>query len=69
MTDQAAKARLFAELHRPGDPIAAAAEVAHGGEARMVVTARCENYLHDRPDFADTFARLQSYQEAGADVL
>jgi 2-methylisocitrate lyase-like PEP mutase family enzyme len=64
---------------RPDDPIydaafaaervAAAAEAAHGGAARLVLTARAENYLHGRPDLADTIARLQRYQEAGADVL
>jgi 2-methylisocitrate lyase-like PEP mutase family enzyme len=64
---------------RPGDPIyepklaaeriAAAAEAAHSGPRRLVLTARAENYLHARPDLADTIARLQSFQEAGADVL
>lgn len=49
--------------------VAAAAEAAHGASARMVLTARAENYLHGRPDLADTIARLQAYQEAGADVL
>jgi len=34
-----------------------------------VLTARAENFLHGRPDLADTIARLQAYQEAGADVL
>jgi 2-methylisocitrate lyase-like PEP mutase family enzyme len=34
-----------------------------------VLTARAENYLHGRPDLADTIERLQRYQEAGADVL
>jgi 2-methylisocitrate lyase-like PEP mutase family enzyme len=34
-----------------------------------VLTARSENYLHDRADLADTIARLQAYQAAGADVL
>ncbi|MGH9065665.1 MAG: isocitrate lyase/PEP mutase family protein [Acidimicrobiales bacterium] len=47
----------------------AAAEVAHGGPVHLVLTGRAENHLHDRPDLADTIARLQSYQEAGADVL
>ena len=37
--------------------------------ARLVLTARAENYLHGRPELADTIARLQAYQEAGADVL
>ncbi len=64
---------------RVGDPIydrglatervAAAAEVAHHGPVRLVLTARAENYLHGKPYLADTIARLQSYQDAGADVL
>ena len=48
------------------DRIAAAVEAADGD---LVLTARAENYLHGRPDLADTIARLQRYQEAGADVL
>jgi 2-methylisocitrate lyase-like PEP mutase family enzyme len=35
----------------------------------LVLTARAENYLHGRPDLADTIARLQLYQQSGADVL
>jgi 2-methylisocitrate lyase-like PEP mutase family enzyme len=35
----------------------------------FTLTARAENYLHGRPDLSDTIARLQAYQEAGADVL
>ena len=35
----------------------------------FVLTARAENYLHGRDDLGDTIARLQAYQEAGADVL
>ena len=46
--------------------IVAAAEAAGG---RLVLTARAENHLHDRGDLADTIARLQAFQEAGADVL
>jgi 2-methylisocitrate lyase-like PEP mutase family enzyme len=49
--------------------IAAAAEIAHGGPVHLVLTGRAENYLHGRPDLADTIGRLQAYQEAGADVL
>jgi 2-methylisocitrate lyase-like PEP mutase family enzyme len=49
--------------------IAAAAEAAHAGPGRLVLTARAENYLHGRPDLADTIARLQAFQQAGADVL
>ena len=35
----------------------------------FVLTARAENYLYGRQDLADTIARLQAFQEAGADVL
>jgi 2-methylisocitrate lyase-like PEP mutase family enzyme len=49
--------------------VAAAAEVAHSGDVHFVITARAENFIHDRKDLADTIARLQRYQEAGADVL
>jgi 2-methylisocitrate lyase-like PEP mutase family enzyme len=51
------------------DRVAAAAEVARAGPVRLVLTARAENYLHGRPDLADTIERLQAYQQAGADVL
>ena len=49
--------------------VVAAAEIAHSGPVRMVLTARAENHIHGRDDLGDTIARLQSYQEAGADVL
>jgi 2-methylisocitrate lyase-like PEP mutase family enzyme len=49
--------------------VRAAAEAAHGGAHPFILTARAENYLHGRPDLADTIARLQAYQDAGADVL
>ena len=49
--------------------VRAAAEAAHATEAGFVLTARAENHLHGRRDLADTIARLQAYQEAGADVL
>jgi len=49
--------------------VAAAAEAAHGDGCCLVLTARAENYLHGRRDLADTIARLQAYQTAGADVL
>jgi 2-methylisocitrate lyase-like PEP mutase family enzyme len=49
--------------------IAAATEAARGGPAPLVITARAENYLRGNPDLADTIARLQAYEEAGADVL
>lgn len=49
--------------------VAAAAEAAHRGPTHLVLTARAENLLHGRDDLADVIARLQAYQEAGADVL
>jgi 2-methylisocitrate lyase-like PEP mutase family enzyme len=54
---------------KAAERIVAAAEAAHGGDVRLVLTARAENHLHGRPDLADTIARLESFQEAGADVL
>jgi 2-methylisocitrate lyase-like PEP mutase family enzyme len=49
--------------------VAAAAEAAHAGPVHFVITARAENHIRGNPDLADTIARLQAYQEAGADVL
>jgi 2-methylisocitrate lyase-like PEP mutase family enzyme len=57
------------ELERARERVRAAVEVAHAGAAHVVVTARAENHLHGRDDLDDTIARLQAYQEAGADVL
>jgi 2-methylisocitrate lyase-like PEP mutase family enzyme len=49
--------------------VAAAAEAAHAGPVHLVLTARAENHIRGNPDLADTIARLQSYAQAGADVL
>ncbi len=49
--------------------VRAAVEVAHAGPVQFVITGRAENHIHGRDDLADTIARLQAYQEAGADVL
>jgi len=57
------------ELALARERIVAAAEIAHSGSVRMVLTARAENLIRGRDDLADTIERLQSYQEAGADVL
>ena len=57
------------DLELAAERVRAAAEVAHRGPVHLVLTARAENHLHGRPDLADTIARLQAYQEAGADVL
>jgi 2-methylisocitrate lyase-like PEP mutase family enzyme len=49
--------------------VEAAAEAARSGPRRLVLTARAENLIHGHDDLGDTIARLQSFQEAGADVL
>jgi 2-methylisocitrate lyase-like PEP mutase family enzyme len=64
----AADSRVY-DLAAAAERVAAAAEAAHAGPARLVLTARAENYLRGNPDIADTIARLQAFQRAGADVL
>jgi 2-methylisocitrate lyase-like PEP mutase family enzyme len=49
--------------------IQAAAEFTKTLPFPFMLTARAENFLHGRKDLRDTIARLQAYQEAGADVL
>jgi 2-methylisocitrate lyase-like PEP mutase family enzyme len=49
--------------------IQAAVEAARRVRFPFTLTARAENFLVGRPDLEDTIARLQAYQEAGADVL
>ena len=49
------------------DRIAASAEAAR--DKGFLLTARAENYLWVKADLKDTIRRLQSYSEAGADVL
>jgi 2-methylisocitrate lyase-like PEP mutase family enzyme len=56
------------DLGLAAERVAAAAEAARAGYG-LVLTARAENHLRGNPDLADTIARLQAYQEAGADVL
>ena len=53
-------------LEHAAERIAAAAEAAGGG---LVLTARAENFIVGQGDLSDTIARLQAYQDAGADVL
>lgn len=64
---------------RPDDPqydiafaaerVRAAVEAARSLPMPFTLTARAENFFIGREDLADTIARLQAYQEAGADVL
>ncbi len=51
------------------DRVRAAAEAAHALPFPFMLTARSENFIVGRPDLRDTIARLQAFQEAGADVL
>lgn len=59
---------IFEKSHAV-DRVRAAAEAAHALSFPFTLTGRAENHLHGRPDLHDTIARLQAYQEAGADVL
>ena len=61
---------------RPDDPVyefAAAVErvraAVEAADGRIVITARAENHVLGRDDLPDTIARLQAFEEAGADVL
>jgi len=58
----------FYDAKLAAERVAAAVEAARTG-AGLVLTARAENFIRGNPDLADTVARLQAYQEAGADVL
>jgi 2-methylisocitrate lyase-like PEP mutase family enzyme len=50
------------------DRVAAAVEAAHAGQTPLVLTARAEDLLHGG-SLDEAIARLQLYQDAGADVL
>jgi 2-methylisocitrate lyase-like PEP mutase family enzyme len=67
-----ATGRLDAPIYdvaHAAERVRAAADAAHSLPFPFTLTARAENYLHGRPDLGDTIARLNAYQEAGADVL
>jgi 2-methylisocitrate lyase-like PEP mutase family enzyme len=57
------------ELEHATERVVAAVEAARGLGFPFTLTARAENHIRDNPDLDDTIARLQSYEEAGADVL
>ena len=57
------------ELALSAERIRAAAEVARSLPFPFTLTARAENYIIGRPDLRDTIARLQAFQEAGANAL
>lgn len=56
-------------LAKAVERVAAAADAAHAGPNKMVLTARAENHLHGVDDLDDTIARLVAFRDAGADCL
>ena len=58
----------FYGVAQAAERIEAAVAAARAGY-ELVLTARAENFVRGNPDLADTIARLQAFQEAGADVL
>ena len=57
------------DLEHAVDRVAAAADAARSLGFPFILTARAENHIRGNPDFEDTIARLQAFEEAGADVL
>jgi 2-methylisocitrate lyase-like PEP mutase family enzyme len=57
------------EIKFAAERVRAAAEAAHSLPFPFTLTARAENFITGRPDLRDTIARLQAFQEGGADVL
>ncbi|MEZ5776366.1 MAG: isocitrate lyase/phosphoenolpyruvate mutase family protein [Hyphomicrobiaceae bacterium] len=67
-----ATGRAEAPIYEDGlavERISAAVEAARGLGRDFVLTARCENFLWNRPDLDATIRRLEAYEAAGADVL
>jgi len=60
--------RLY-EQGQAAERVAAAVEAARRVGFPFILTARAENHIRGNPDLADTIARLQAYEAAGADVL
>lgn len=56
-------------LSQAVERVAAAAEAARALPFPFTLTARAENFLHERADLDDTVRRLQAFERAGADVL
>ena len=57
------------ELGQAVERVVAAVEAARAVEFPFVLTARAENHIRGNPNLDDTIARLQAYEQAGADVL
>ncbi|HEY0233357.1 MAG TPA: isocitrate lyase/phosphoenolpyruvate mutase family protein [Dokdonella sp.] len=61
--------QLVYSIAHATERVAAAAEAARALPFRFTLTARAENFLHERADLDDTIRRLQAFERAGADVL
>jgi 2-methylisocitrate lyase-like PEP mutase family enzyme len=57
------------ELPHAFERVAAAVEAARGLGFPFTLTARAENHIRGNPDLEDTIARLQGFEQVGADVL
>jgi 2-methylisocitrate lyase-like PEP mutase family enzyme len=57
------------EVEHAAERVAAACDAARQLAFPFLVTARAENHIRGVDDLADTIARLQAYERAGADVL
>jgi 2-methylisocitrate lyase-like PEP mutase family enzyme len=57
------------ELAHAAARVEAAVAAARESGSGFVLAARAENFIRGRRDLADTIARLQAYERAGADVL
>jgi 2-methylisocitrate lyase-like PEP mutase family enzyme len=57
------------ELDHAVERVAAAVEAARDLGFPFMLTARAENHIRGNPDLEDTIARLQAFEQAGADVL
>ena len=60
--------QLYAPDHAL-ERVTAAVEAARSLSFPFTLTARAENHIRGNPDLDDTIARLQAYEQAGADVL
>jgi 2-methylisocitrate lyase-like PEP mutase family enzyme len=63
------ESRRLYEVGHATERIRAAVEAAHRVAFPFTLTARAENHIRGNADLADTIRRLQSFEEAGADVL
>jgi 2-methylisocitrate lyase-like PEP mutase family enzyme len=57
------------DIAQASERVAAACEAARLLDFPFLITGRAENHIRGNPDLDDTIARLQAYEQAGADVL